>query len=437
MDKYNLKKIRNQLGLTQKDVADNNLSPNMLSTIETGKSSLTKQKALLLYKKYIEASFTKNISIDIDFDDLLSKNIEYQKYKMANDICSMLRDRVEHKDELSELQLEEYVKFALKTKIGLMRYFILIYSSQLLNEKNKTLKMQWCYKALDFLRWKDFSKISRLYKKALDIVKLLAFREHEYIKLIDYYEFYIQKMMENEEFVKSDIYFNLALFYLNIGDYYSAKTFFDNYKEIAKNVSIENKIEDLITEAVILFKTDEKKESIKLHKMGLKWIEEIGDKNLLYSKLIILSNLILYSIKYNYEVDKDDLMGYTTESYNILNKIFDSVSQKSRIMCSIALGFDYLGDIESSTILFKRAIRFSSTDSTKVERVYDFYNYSKNKVLNELIAETMLSIQFDKLSRKDKNMYMLLLLKMTHDTNLSEYKEELLKKIDNIEKEVR
>ena len=94
---YIIKEAREKLGIYKRDLAGENLSKNLLSNIEAGKTNLTPQKALMLYRRFLEISLKKEIFIEVDFDELLYNNDEYNRLKEANSICKMLKDVLDSK----------------------------------------------------------------------------------------------------------------------------------------------------------------------------------------------------------------------------------------------------------------------------------------------------------------------------------------------------
>ena len=144
-------------------------------------------KALIIYRKCIEIAWTKDVTLELNFDDILKDNDEYNSLKKAHLICSTLKEMQDINDTPDADQLIEFTVFAKENNIGLMRFFILYYCGLLLGKiDEKRLQCKVLFEALDFLKWLKRSEIIGLYEDCLKAVLIPAYRLSEYEKLIHY-----------------------------------------------------------------------------------------------------------------------------------------------------------------------------------------------------------------------------------------------------------
>lgn len=429
-----LKKIRKQLGLTQKNVSTNNLSPNLLSMIETNQVELTPQKALMLYKKYIEISLIKNIQITLDFDYLLSQSGEYIILKKAFGICSKLNLSLQNNERVSLLELEDYVSFARSKEIGLLRYFILSNSAEMLNQNSEPLKEQWLTEALDTLKWFSFKDIHHLYEKTLKLLNPLCFNYKGFEKINAYTIFLIDKLNENHLQVDPNLYYNVSLYYSNQKKYTDAYKYFIQYEEKITHLSMNDKFDNLILKSVILSQTHQANEAFNLLELGLKWLEGLEDPCFINYKAIILGNIIYESIVHNFNPYLSKLALYVKELEKIIPTLNLFQVQKRSLYTNLSIGCTKIKALEKSQMYLKMAFEASDSSEEKFNVLHNYLSVCEFNDLDVRLIDSILTIHLNELNLTNREHFLLVLLELVLKTE-HEYVHLLITKyIDQLKK---
>lgn len=429
-----LKKIRKQLGLTQKDVSTNNLSPNLLSMIETDQVELTPQKALMLYKKYTEVALIKGIDITLDFDLLLSQSTEYAILKKAFNICSKLNVNLQNNQNVSLLELEEYVSFAHSHEIGLFKYFIYTKSAELLIEDSEPLKERWLTEALDILKWYSFKDIHFLYAKTLKLLTKVCFNYRGFEKLTAYTLFLIEQLIENHIQVDSDLYYNVSLFYSNQKKYTDAYKYFIQYEEKATLLSMTEKFDNLILKSVILNQIHQVNEAFKLYEIGLKWLDGLHEETFLTYKALILSNIIYESIVHNFNPYLSKLTFYLNELEELVKSTSLLQVQKRSVYTNLAIGCSKVKSTDKSQNYLKKAFEASVSSDEKFIIIHDYLSTCEINDLDMNLIDEILKIDLKALSITNREHFLLILLEIALKTE-HEYARFMLTKYINQLKE--
>ena len=428
----NIKNAREKLNLYQKDIASFNLSRNFISNIESGKSRLTPSKALMIFKKIIEFSVKKSKYLEIEFNDLLLENEEYINLRDGYSICKKLNDFLESNTKLNKNDLNEYIEFADKNDIGILRYYIYYYSASLLDIENE-YKLQIYFKALDYLKWTKMEFVLELYKKCLSDLVKLAYKYSKFDLLIHYYEILLNGEEQFRFKVDLKIYYNLALFYKYLEKYDLALKNLERYLENNDDMSMEHIINAMIVKATILTKTNKITEGFKIY-------EEILDKlkidDLVYQRSLCLSNMI-YNISINNFLDKkDDIVCYLDNLVEIFDQAMVFSDAKEIAYSNIGQGYFYLKDYEKSKEYFNKSLKCVFTDNKKVVILKESYKtYLMNAELHILI-ERVLEVNKSNLSFREICIFYKLLLKIQSNLILNgvekKYENMLLKYISEL-----
>lgn len=182
-----IKNIRQILDIKQKDLTNCNLSKNLLSNIEKDKTNLVPQKAIMIFKTAVEISLSKNIYIDIDFDELLNDNECYTCIKEAYEKCFELKGRIAYKKFLKEEELGEIHSLVRRNTLGMVTFYLYYHAARLV-EHCDVLKLNTYFHALHFLKWQPMAEHLELFKKTLMEVRAMAETHGRYNDLYYFFE---------------------------------------------------------------------------------------------------------------------------------------------------------------------------------------------------------------------------------------------------------
>lgn len=410
---------RKKLSLNQSDLANNKISRTLISEIEKGNTSLVTSKALLIYKKIIEESYLQKTDVVLDFDSVLKNNFEYIQLKQGEEILSILTKANKEEKNISTFELENYRVFALKSQIGMFKYYI--FREIALNAKEDThFKTKVLFNALDFLKWNDFEKVYRKYDETLKEVTSLAYKEGLIEELIHYYEYQKDGLIELKEFIEPRIYYNLALFNELLRNYEIAYRYLNTYLDHSSSLKPSDYYDALLGIPRLSTKAGNYEKGIKQYEELLSRI--IGDE-FLKQRSIIFSNILFNIPKLEKRFETHKIKTYLEELMNILPEVIDQRDFPSELMVNIAIGHALLENNSQANDFIKKAFEYTDTSELKANVIVDAFN-NIEKIDIDFIVKKIKDISIDALPRKDK--FMLVLLKLQKRL----YKENKKKSIE-------
>lgn len=412
MDGKALKNIRKQLGLTQKDVATMNMSPNLISMIETNQVELTPQKALMLYRKYVEVSLIKAIPIDLNFDGLLKETQAYLALKKAYHICMQLNESLSNGESLSLVELEMFVSFAHRNDVGLASYFILVGAANCLDDAFASEKEKWLTDALEFLKWYPFEEVHDLYAKCLNDVTRTCFKDVYMDKLIGYTKYLIDQLNAHDMVVNQNLYYNVSLFYTQRKAYEEAYAYFMKYEEKVTHNTTQEKLEDLIQKGILHCQTNRVADGLALYQYGLKWLHGNKTEDLVRYRAMLLSNIIYEACTYKIDPYFSELNHYIQKLREIEDEVVQYPMQLRSIYTNLGLGYLQLKDYHKASQYCSKSLEIVTSDDEKYEVLNSFYALGKQTYIVPDFVEGLTSLDYNKLSHHNKEGLLMLLVEV-------------------------
>lgn len=412
MDGKVLKNIRKQLGLTQKDVATMNMSPNLISMIETNQVELTPQKALMLYRKYVEVSLIKAIPIDLNFDGLLKETPAYQALKKAYHICIQLNENMSNGEHLSLVELEMFVSFAHRNDVGLATYFILVGAAKCLDEPFASEKEKWLTDALEFLKWYPFEEVHDLYAQCLKEVTCTCFKDVYMEKLIGYTKYLIEQLNVHEMIVDNNLYYNVSVFYTQIKAYEEAYAYFMMYEEKVTHSTTQEKLEDLIQKGILHCQTNRVADGLALYQYGLKYLHGNKTEELVKFKAMLLSNIIYEACIHKIDPYFSELKHYIQNLRDIEDDVIRYPMQLRSIYTNLGLGYLQLKDFHKASLYCAKSLEMVTSNDEKYMVLNSFYTLGKETYIVPDFVEGLISLNYNKLSHHNKEGFLMLLVEV-------------------------
>ncbi len=396
---------RKKLGLNQSDLSNKNISRTLISEIEKENTKLVESKALLIYKKLIKESYIQEKSIDLDFDGVLKNNFEYVQLKQAREILMLLIDSRKNKKKISKFELENYRLFALRGEIGIFKYFIFRELALHANDNNE-FKIKVLFNALDYLKWLNFKDIYMHYDDTLNAVTQVAYKERLFEKLIHYYKYQKDCLIEIEEFVESRVYYNLSLFNEHEENYEVAFRFLNTYLDYRQSLKLADYYDALIAKARLATKSGMYVKGIKFYEELLSMIQSREYKK---QRSLILSNILFNIPKLEIDFDKQKIKQYLAELEDMLPEILTMRDFPSELYINIAIGYGLVNNIVKSKEYTRIAFEYAKLNDLKANVIMNAFNNIEKLDIN-LIIKNIILIDIAELA--DKQSFLVVLLKL-------------------------
>lgn len=404
-----IKEARLKLGIYQKDIANENLSKNLLSNIEKNKTNLTPQKGIMIYKRILEVSLDKQIYVEIEFDKLLHDNEEYNQlnktYAIAWDLIRVIQLDA-HIDIIKSESILEYLK---ATRNGLLTYYAIYLTAIALDKiytKERTEIM--CY-ALDRIKVMNMDDVLHVYEKHLAENVNMLYIEGKFDKLIDFYEELLIAQKQLKNIVEGNTYYNLALFNSLVANHSKSLMYYELYEESVTDMSIDAKLDLINNRAIIYAETGFIRKAIDLYEIGAIKAKE---DSLKLQESLFLSNIIYYIAKNKLE-DTNDLFKLSLLRLNsVYNEILDKKISKNSLFLNLAVGHHYNNDLEMANYFFELAYLDASNEGRKVIILSDLYDFLKESNKLELISNRLDLINKEVLTRNELEKYYQLHIKL-------------------------
>lgn len=419
---------RKKLSLNQSDLANNKISRTLISEIEKGNTNLVTSKALLIYKKIIEESYLQKTEVQVNFDEVLKNNFEYTQLKQGKEILMSLSHRVNGGKSISKFELENYRVFALRSDIGIFKYYI--FSAIASNIKaDDAFKMKVLFNALDFLKWLNFEDVYKKYDETLKEVTKAAYKEGLFEELIHYYEYQKEGLIEIREFIEPRVYYNLFLFNEMIKKYEVAYRYLNAYLDYSTSLDEDDYHDALLGIPRLSTKAGD-------YEKGIKQYEDLLSRFVVerykQQRSIILSNILFNISKSKNTFDSKKIEIYLEELTNMLPEILEVRDFPSELLVNIAIGYGLINKEKEANAFVKRAFEQSKTSVLKANVIIDAFN-NIDAINLEIIVKNITEIKLAALIRKDEFMLVLLKLqKILYQKSETRYKEILDDYIDDI-----
>lgn len=421
-----IRTARKKLSLNQSDLANNKISRTLISEIEKGNTNLVTSKALLIYKKIIEEAFLQKTDIQVDFDEILKDNFEYTQLKQGKEILMTLSSA--DKGSISNFDLENYRVFALRSEIGIFKYYIFRAIASNI-QKDTAFKAKVLFNALDFLKWLNFEDIYKKYDETLKEVTTAAYKEGLFDQLIHYYEYQKDGLIEIREFIEPRVYYNLFLFNEMIKKYEIAYRYLNAYLDYSTSLDQDDYHDALLGIPRLSTKAGNYEKGIQQYEELLLRFPMDRYKQ---QRTIILSNILFNLPKLKTIFDSKKIEKYLDELTSVLPEILEERDFPSELMVNIAIGYGLVGKDEEANAFLKKAFEYSKNSVLRKNVIVDAFNNIETVDLG-LIVKNITKIELDALESKDSFMLVLLKLqKRLYEQEATEYKKRLDNYIDQI-----
>ena len=421
-----IRTARKRLSLNQSDLANNKISRTLISEIEKGNTNLVTSKALLIYKKIIEESYLQNEDVQVNFDEILKDNFEYTQLKQGKEILMKLSQS--EGDNISNFDLENYRVFALRSEIGIFKYYIFRAIASNIKE-DMAFKSKVLFNALDFLKWISFEEIYEKYDETLKEVTTAAYKEGLFEELIHYYEYQKDGLIEIREFIEPRVYYNLFLFNEMIKKYEVAYRYLNAYLDYSTSLDQDDYHDALLGIPRLSTKAGD-------YEKGMKQYEDLLSRFVVdgyqQQRSIILSNILFNVPKLETKMDSNKIEAYLEELISMLPDILEKRDFPSELLVNIAIGYGLIGKNEKANNYVKKAFEYTKTAVLRKNVVVDAFN-NIEAVNLETIVNNITKIELDEIISKDSFMLVLLKLQKTlYKKGETEYRKVLDDYIDKI-----
>jgi len=427
-----IKITRKILGLNQEDLANENISRNLISDIEKNKVNLVPSKALIIFKVLIEEAAKQEKEININFDELLSDNENYNNLRNMYVIYLELIRAT--KQDFSISKLKNYKFNLLLHDIGLLKYYVLLKIFEITPESEIEFRTEIMMDALAFLRWERFDKIHDDFKLTLEKATPAANRLGKQNELIYYYKYYEDNMIRYGQTISPKIYYNLALFYKKIKNYSESYNYLERTLFFNRELPIEKKADILNLKGNVCIEVGKISEGIEIYKEVMCMLE--------FSDLDIPKSYALSNLIYSTSIKRSDInvvKGYLVDLLNLLPKISNERKNLNVLFRNLAISNNYIGDIENSQKFMRCSFEECVTISDSVDLLYEYYKHIANVMNFNTYYEQLISTDVLNLSEKDKNRIMSIVLSIigndflnSNDERASDFKKYIIKNYGGI-----
>lgn len=419
-----IRSAREELGLYLKDFSQQNLSFNLLSNIEVGKTKLTKQKALMLYKVILKESWKKKIFPVSDFDEILCDDKEYLTIKESHEFCLYLYELFKEKKELSQADFNQALKLVGQKEVDLLSFQIYYFTANLLAEDSYKDKLAMYEKALDSLYWSNMEEYMWIYKQCLIESISVAYEVSNHKMLIKYYTILLEAEEKYSVRIDTKIYYNLSLFHNIVGDWQVALEYLNMYLSKSYDLSLRDEVDCKILKTAILGKSGQYKKAIDLSEEILAKIE---DENLLYQESLCMSNILFWHYKLKSNGQDVPVLKYITNLMSLMMSDDSMRQSNDGLYLNLALGFTLVSDSRNALVYFKKSIESAPNDKRKLVVLAEGIDAFWSTEAGPWIVSSAMEIDYDSLKDKEKLMYVRLLLKIRHNIEAMDVEDELKK----------
>lgn len=394
----NLKRIRNDLGLKQYQIAGKDITRNLISLIENNKAVLYDTAANIIAKNINKIMYEKDLNIYIKSEDLLNPE-RYDARKKANTYIEKLENILINKEfniELEKLnEIEAFLNHWDLVDKKVKIYELLgdiFYTSGDLNKEH-----YYYFKALEASY--EYPNMKARYKLALKLVYncIVTEKNEEAINLCNYM---LLSQKDTPDRYKGTFYYNIALAHRKLKDINKCLQALDSAKKYFNNNDNKNFKKVLMLEGISYFEIKNYNKALESYK---KMLELIDVKNSLDETCIAYINIIQIHMKRN---DKENVikcfdkvminLPYVNENSFYLSEIYFEVSNiylylKEYDACEKYLNTALaLAKKNGKHNLYKRFLTslielYIKTDC--IDRIFDMINTLEDEISNVKLNE--------------------------------------------------
>lgn len=209
--------IRRILNATQKDMANNGLTREYISMIESGKRNLSREAAILVMKNALDYARERNIDLNLD-EEFIARTEEEDLCK----ICEGISETIENLQSCNEIvRFAHDNNFKLAEINGLKKVANILLIDKQYKEAFKEYTL--CLNKIDEIN-------SNILKENIyNCIGIVKMELTQYEEALIYYKEALNYCYINNKFdIKSKVIYNLALTYHNIGKYEKSLEYIEN-----------------------------------------------------------------------------------------------------------------------------------------------------------------------------------------------------------------
>jgi len=407
-----IKIARKSLRASQADIANINISRNLISSIEKGHTNLVPQKGLIIYERLLEISLEKQKLIDFELDGLLSDLPRYNHLKAAYKFCSDLFKVITDEGVIDLEKLETDLEQVNQYDTGLLKFFTYLFSARYYKNYSEEKSYQYYIEALEFLKWHYPLQKESLFSMTFNEATPLGYALKQYDTLSYYLNQSLQLKTDlNIEF-NVNHYYNLALFYNSNEDYKEAIGAANKYISLAEEIATNDLVDALIIKAIGYSSLNQSSDCILLHEECIRMTKNTQ----FYTQYALSLSNAIYCISYHkLDSHKQDIEGYEKELLQVLEKeIYDTVSF-SNIYSNIGTGQAFLENHALAYEYFSKALTIIDNEKAMSHEVSllkeCLQTFTVLKKIDEYI-DFVTQVQVNELDDREKGKFIKLLLRI-------------------------
>lgn len=413
---------RDTLKIFQREIADENLSRNLLSDIEKGKVNLVPSKAWIIYKKIIEIAWNSGIYYELEFDAVLEDFEAYRLMKHANHICKSLQDMTTGIIAFDRKFLMNASKLAAMHEVGLLRFHIYLLTARVYRRNNLIEEAADAYlEAMDFMRWQMDEKVCEQYETCLKEATAVLYDIRRYEGLLKCTLNYFKLSKGHKIEVGPSWLFNIGLYYQKLQIFDQSNEYLMMFLEQQSQLEDQDILDAKILIGINMIEIGDFETGIGLYREVI----EDCQSEYKHQKTLAYSNAIFILVK-------DDSVNHTQEIKNYIEVLEGLVASDDEVTgvakINIGLAYQYMGKynqaIESILDGMETLIKFR-----RWPRLIDVINdtfaiLAEKGHINDAVT-SLLAVSTSELGQKDYITYLEVLIKIQSLVGHKGYTDQL------------
>lgn len=281
-----LKNIRDKYGLSQEDLAGNEITRNLISQIEHNKANLTRSAAEIMLKNLKKICDKKNVQVDEDINYLMEDE-KSQAIKVLDKYIDDLRDLTIYKDNVFINKLREVEDFLVTWDFRDKKITIFELAGDYFSSTNDFYNASLYYekaKALIDINIYSDNIVHILRKLSMTYYYMLRYQDD-----INCCEFALKQFKNMDEEYRCIFLFNSSLCYGQLKKYDLALKRLNEVESIIKNIDQNKYYEVLIQKAICYQWMKEYQKSLDIYNKLLESIDKSDYEKYLLYWLILLT----------------------------------------------------------------------------------------------------------------------------------------------------